>query len=48
MAVAKYHEIMKPLLDLLGDGRKYKIQTLYADLVEYFKLTAADKADNNL
>lgn len=45
MAVPKYHEFMKPLLDLLGDGREHKIQTLYADLADHFKLTAADKAE---
>lgn len=45
MAVPKYHEFMKPLLDLPGDGREHKIQTLYADLADHFNLTAADKAE---
>ena len=45
MAVPKYHEFMKPLLELLGDGREHKIQTVYTDLAQHFKLSEADKAE---
>ena len=45
MAVPKYHEFMKPLLDLPGDGREHKTQTLYADRTDHFNLTEADIAE---
>lgn len=45
MAVPKYHEFMKSLLEMLGDSRDHKIQALYADLADHFKLTEADKAE---
>ena len=45
MAVPKYHEFMKPLLQMLGDGQEQKIQSLYADLAKHFQLTEADIAE---
>ena len=45
MAVPKYHEFMKPMLEMLGDGKEHKTQTLYTDLADHFKLTEADKAE---
>lgn len=45
MAVPKYHEFMKPLLQMLGDGQEQKIQSLYADLANDFRLTDADRAE---
>lgn len=45
MAVPKYHEFMKPLLELLGDGREHKIQNVYADLAQHFHLAEADKVE---
>ena len=45
MAVPKYHEFMKPLLERLADGREHKLRDLYADLAQTFRLTEADRAE---
>ena len=42
MAVPKYHEFMRPMLEMLGDSREHNIHSLYASLAEFFKLTEAD------
>jgi len=44
MAVPKYHEFMKPMLEMLGDSREHNIHSLYASLAEFFKLTEDDMA----
>ena len=45
MAVPKYHEFMKPLLERLADGREHKLRDLYAALAQTFRLTEADRAE---
>ena len=45
MAVPKYHEFMKPLLERLADGREHKLRDLYAALANDFRLTDADRAE---
>lgn len=45
MAVPKYHEFMKPLLERLADGREHILRDLYADLAKTFRLTEADIAE---
>lgn len=45
MAVPKFHIFMKPLLELLNDGKEHKIQTIYSDLADYFQLSDIDKSE---
>lgn len=45
MAVPKYHEFMKPLLERLADGREHMLRDLYAALATDFRLTDADRAE---
>ena len=45
MAVPKYHEFMKPLLERLADGREHKLRDLYAAPANDFRLTDADRAE---
>ena len=45
MAIPKYYEFMKPLLESLEDGKEHRIQAVYSDLAQYFRLSEADKAE---
>lgn len=42
MTVPKYHEFMKPLLELIQDGRPYKMKEVYALLEQRSNLSADD------
>jgi restriction system protein len=44
MAVPKYDELMKPLLDAVKDGREYKIKDVTAVLAQQLNLSSLSMA----
>lgn len=45
MAVPKYDELMKPLLEEVGDGQLYKIKDVYTILAQQLKLSSDDLSE---
>lgn len=45
MAVPKYHELTRPLLDFLADGKEHNLQEASQAIAQQFNLTEADLAE---
>lgn len=46
MSVPKYHELMRPLLDLIADGRARNLREASQGLAEWVTASASDLFDD--